>query len=70
VTGSPDAADATELARRERQFPGHRIGRVIRFDRIRYVAQARTLDIHPYLVISRSLDEVCEHLAAQRRPGQ
>jgi hypothetical protein len=68
VTGSPGADAAAELARRAAEFPGHHIGREMTFGGPRYVAQARTLSIHPYVVISASLDEVCEHLAARAGP--
>jgi hypothetical protein len=59
-----DAPDADELSRRAERFPGHRITWEVTWDHARCVAQALNLDVHPYVVIAASLDEVCAALTA------
>jgi hypothetical protein len=58
-TSRPPAAEPDEIAGVQQDFPQHRIWREIIGDRApRYVARARSLDIHPHTVITGDLEEL------------
>jgi hypothetical protein len=59
--------DADELALLGTGFPGFRLWREILLDRTRYVAQGRSLDTHPYAVVTDDLSELRTVLASGQR---
>jgi hypothetical protein len=62
------ADDPGDMACQAARFPGHVIDRVSIFDRVRYVARARSLDAHPYVIVTASLDELWRELTAAQPP--
>jgi hypothetical protein len=68
ATPSPQEL-AAELARRAAQYPGHGLTREDTGNGTRYVARARDLDTHPYLVMTATLDDLCPHLALAPQPA-
>jgi hypothetical protein len=57
------AAEAAELNHRAVQYPGHDLTREDTGNGPRYVARARDLGIHPSLVMTATLDDLCAQLA-------
>ena len=54
---------AAELARTAAQHPAYEITTDLTAGRLRYIARARTLSTHPYLVIAASLGELTSELS-------
>lgn len=59
--------DPDELTVRAAEYPGHELWREITLDHARYFARGRDLTVHPYLVVTDSLEEMRAALAPARR---
>ena len=68
ATPSPQE-QAAELERRAAQHPGHDLTREDTGNGLRYVARARDLNTHPYLVMTTTLDDLCARLRPARQPA-
>ena len=55
---------AAELARTAARHPAHEITTDLTAGRLRYIARARRLSTHPYLVIASTLDELTAELSS------
>ena len=55
---------AAELARTAARHPAHEITTDLTAGRLRYIARARRLSTHPYLVIATTLDELTTELSS------
>jgi hypothetical protein len=65
LRATPSAQEqAAELQRRAAQHPGHYLTREDTGNGARYVARARDLSTHPYLVMTATLEDLCTHLTA------
>jgi hypothetical protein len=61
----PELSELTgpgELICCQARFTGHHVSREVLHDRVRFIARARELGIHPYAVITPSLDELSTEL--------
>jgi hypothetical protein len=65
-TASAAQERAAELERTIARFPAYDIATDVTSGRVRYVARARSLSTHPYLIIAATLNEVA---VALTKPG-